>query len=578
MRREAPAQPGRSSSRFLSRWRLIALCSGAGALEAALLTQLGVQSGMGLAPQVNAPVPFGAFHDLRWLIVYHNSWPGFLAEAAAVLFARGLLTALTVREAWPDDIARPAPRVLLTRSIAFTFLVALLLMPWTILLFGLAVVSVSWLFFAAVPTVLLLAFLVHHGAITSGWWRRAPAPRALGWIALTFAVLTVSAGLTAVSPRALWVPIAALTGVFNAWAWFGMVHAVTGTARSHRFLPLAPAGLAVLLGVVVGGSAIGFATVSHPASSRADAAAAGPDPGNQGGPAQATGKPVLVASGFWSSWNGKTAPPFSGHYDEQRFSYRGLDAAGRPLPYQSADTQQPLLQLERLMSDQVDALYHQTGKPVSIVAESEGSLVAKTYLTASPHAPVSTLIMVSPLVQPARVYYPPSGVAGWGVVGGLGLQGLSDTVGAETTVDLAPSQPFLRSIVQDAPALRSVLSCPVAGVRQYAVLPLADAVASGNAKPLGIPTAVVPAFHGGLLGDPNADAMIQDVLGGGSPSDSSLLSVAERIIGPASSAWQVPELPLSINSAWSQPASPDSGGVPSCSSIRTELASQLAAG
>jgi hypothetical protein len=89
---------------------------------------------------------------------------------------------------------------------------------------------------------------------------------------------------------------------------------------------------------------------------------------------------------------------------------------------------------------------------------------------------------------------------------------------------------------------------------------------------------VVPAFHGGLLGDPNADAMIQDVLGGGSPSDSSLLSVAERIIGPASSAWQVPELPLSINSAWSQPASPDSGGVPSCSSIRTELASQLAAG
>jgi hypothetical protein len=432
-----------------------------------------------------------------------------------------------------------------------------------------------------VPTVLLLAFLVHHGAITSGWWRRAPAPRALGWIALTFLVLTVAAGLTAVSPRGLWVPIAALTGVFNAWAWFGMVHAVTGTARSHRFLPLAPAGLALLLGVVVGGSAIGFATVSHPASStRADPSTSGSDPSNDGGPSHATGKPVLVASGFWSSWNGRTAPPFSGHYAEQRFSYRGVDAAGRPLPYQSSDTQQPLSQLERLMSDQVDALYHQTGQPVSIVAESEGSLVAKTYLTASPHAPVSTLIMVSPLVQPARVYYPPSGVAGWGVVGGLGLQALSDTVGTETTVDLAPSQPFLRSIVQDAPALRSVLSCPVAGVRQYALLPLADAVASGNAKPLGIPTAVVPAFHGGLLGDPTADAMIQDVLGGGTPSDSSLLSVAEQVIGPASSAWQVPDLPLSINGAWPQPTGPNSvgNGAPSCSSIRTELAGQLAAG
>jgi alpha-beta hydrolase superfamily lysophospholipase len=250
------------------------------------------------------------------------------------------------------------------------------------------------------------------------------------------------------------------------------------------------------------------------------------------------------------------------------------------LAYQSSDTQQPLSQLERLMSDQVESLYHETGQPVRIVAESEGSLVAKTYLTASPHAPVDTLIMVSPLVQPARVYYPPAGVAGWGVVGGLGLQALSDTVGTETTVDLAPSQPFLRSIVQDAPALRSVLSCPVAGVRQYAVLPLADAVASGNAKPLGIPTAVVPAFHGGLLGDPTADAMIQDVLGGGTPSNSGLWSVAERVIGPASSAWQVPDLPLSINSAWSQPTSPNSvgGGAPSCSSIRTELAGQLAAG
>jgi hypothetical protein len=533
---------------------------------------------MGLAPQVNAPAPFGVFHDLRWLIVYHNSWPGFLAEAAAVLFARGLLTALTVREAWPDDIPRPSPRVLLTRSLAFTFLAALLLMPWTILLFGWAVVSVSWLFFAAVPTVLLLALLVHHGAITSGWWRRAPTPRALGWIGLTFVVLTVAAGITAVSPRALWVPIAALTGVFNAWAWFGMVHAVTGTARSRRFLPLAPAGLALLLGVVVGGSAIGFATVSHPAGTRADAATAGSDRGSQGGPGQATGKPLLVAGGFWSSWNGKTAPPFSGHYDEQRFSYRGLDPIGRPLSYRSADTQQPLLQLERLMSDQVDALYHQTGEPVSIVAESEGSLVAKTYLAASPHAPVSTLIMVSPLVQPARVYYPPSGAAGWGVVGGLGLQGLSDTVGTETTVDLTPSQPFLRSIVEDAPALRSVLSCPVAGVRQYAVLPLADAVASGSSQPLGIPTAVVPAFHGGLLGDPTADRVIQDVLGGGTPSHSSLWSLAEQVIGPASSAWQVPDLPLSLNNAWSAGGGSVSGGSVSCSAISTQLANQLAAG
>jgi hypothetical protein len=231
------------------------------------------------------------------------------------------------------------------------------------------------------------------------------------------------------------------------------------------------------------------------------------------------------------------------------------------------------------MADQVDALHSQTGKPVSIVAESEGSLVAKAYLTATPSAPVNSLIMVSPLVQPGRVYYPPSGSPGWGVVGGMGLQGLSDTVGAMTTVNLTPGQPLLRSIVEDAPALRSVLSCPLPGVRQFAVLPLADAVAAGGPDTLGIPTAVVPAFHGGLLGDPNADAVIQRVLGGGTPSGSDLWSVAEHVISPASSAWQVPALPLPLNKVWSQPAGSGSvpGGSPSCASISDQLAVQLAA-
>jgi hypothetical protein len=89
----------------------------------------------------------------------------------------------------------------------------------------------------------------------------------------------------------------------------------------------------------------------------------------------------------------------------------------------------------------------------------------------------------------------------------------------------------------------------------------------------------VPAFHGGLLGDPNADAVIERVLGGQTPSGSNLLSVAEQLIGPASSAWQVPALPLPLNKQWSQPAGSGSaaGSSPSCSSISNELAVQLAA-
>ena len=89
---------------------------------------------------------------------------------------------------------------------------------------------------------------------------------------------------------------------------------------------------------------------------------------------------------------------------------------------------------------------------------------------------------------------------------------------------------------------------------------------------------MVPAFHGGLLGDPTADAVIQRVLGGGQPSDSSLWSLAEQVIGPASSAWQVPELPLSLNKAWSGGGGSVPGRSVDCSAIRTQLASQLAAG
>jgi hypothetical protein len=72
--------------------------------------------------------------------------------------------------------------------------------------------------------------------------------------------------------------------------------------------------------------------------------------------------------------------------------------------------------------------------------------------------------------------------------------------------------------------------------------------------------------------------VIQDVLGGGTPSDSSLWSLAEQVIGPASSAWQVPDLPLSLNNAWSAGGGSVSGGSVSCSAISTQLASQLAAG
>ncbi|MGH9064402.1 MAG: hypothetical protein ACRD0L_10620, partial [Acidimicrobiales bacterium] len=296
--------------------------------------------------------------------------------------------------------------------------------------------------------------------------------------------------------------------------------------------------------------------------------------------ADAGGAPVLVAAGYGTHWNGMSSPGLPGPYLERRFSYRGLGPGDRPLPYTSADTTKPLVQLERLMATQVAALHRLSGQPVSIVADSEGSLVAKAYLAASPNAPVGTLVMVSPLVRPARVYYPPVGSKGWGLAGGAGLLGISDTVGSVSPIPLSPTSPFLRSVVQEAPVLRPLLSCPLPGVRQFALLPLADAVASPDPYPLGIPSVVLPAFHGGMLTNRAADRVIRAVLSGGELPETPGWSLADRVIRSAASAWQVPGLALPLDGSW--PASPPptarmGGPDRSCPGIRTQLAAQLTA-
>ena len=44
------------------------------ALEALVVVTIGPAGAVPLAPQISAPAPYGVFHDLRWLLVYHPSW------------------------------------------------------------------------------------------------------------------------------------------------------------------------------------------------------------------------------------------------------------------------------------------------------------------------------------------------------------------------------------------------------------------------------------------------------------------------------------------------------------------------
>jgi hypothetical protein len=547
-----------SPPRFLVRRRLIAMAVALPVIETALVWIFGLETALGIAPQASAPAPFDVFHDLRWLLVYHRSWVGLAVEAAAFVLFRTAVTAFMVRAAWPEGEELPPLRRTLTSSAAFVVTAAVLLSPWVALLFGMAVVSISWLFFVAVPGALAVIVLVHHGAIERGWWRHMPPMRTVGWVGLSFVVLSIFGALLSVSPPVFRLPLAALAGLFNAWAWFGIVHAVAGRP-TPRFIP-APAGLVAVIVIVVGGAAIGFETVTSRARlSHAAHAETARRP--------ETGKPVLIVSGFGTHWDGVETRRLPGAFDERRFSYRGVGPDGQPLRYGEDDTHRSLADLAREMRSQVDAFHHQTGKPVSIVAESEGSLVAKTYLAATPGAPVNELVMLSPLVSPARVYYPPDGHEGWGVAAGVELKGLTAGLKVISPIDLTPDTPLLRSIADNASSVRELLTCPLPGVDQLALFPLADAVASPHPTAIGIPASVVPAFHGGLLSSGAVHKTIALRLDGGKLPQYDVWSSVERVVRVASSAWQVPPLPLSLNPAWGRPP----GDSPSCASMEAAL-------
>src|SRR5207237_7870030 len=293
---------------FLIRRRLIAVAVGLPVIETALVWAFGLDTALGIAPQASAPAPFDVFHDLRWLLVYHRSWLGLVLEAAAFIAFRTAFTVFMVRAAWPEGEEPPPLGRMVVRSAAFVVTAAVLLSPWVALLFGMAVVSISWLVSVAVPGALAVMLLVHHGAIERGWWRHMPPARTVGWVMLSFVVLSIDGALLSVSPPLFRLPLAAVAGLFNAWAWFGIVHAVAGRP-APRFIPLAPAGLVAVVIVVVGGAAIGFETVtsraqlSHAASMMRSSAAE-------------TGKPVLIVSGFGTHWEGEETRRRAGAFHE----------------------------------------------------------------------------------------------------------------------------------------------------------------------------------------------------------------------------------------------------------------------
>jgi hypothetical protein len=519
---------------------LVLLCITGAVVEAVFVGWLGPRPALALAPQATAPAPWAVFHDLRWLLVYTHSWLTVGLESLAFVVVRGGLTAVTVWLAWPQDRDRPSFVTLARRAVTFTIAAAVLLTFSASLLVGLAVISVSYLFFASVPVALLLALLLHHGPVVD-WWRAGPTLRTVGWAALTFVMLSLGGAAIAVSPWPLSIVVAAAAGLFNAWAWLGITRALA-LRESRRFVPLAPIGIAALAAVVIIGVvvAVQLQTARHgiadaTASSTAD---------------NGTGQPVLVVTGYDSHWRGGDSLDFGPGLVQRRFSYAGMTPTGRPAVFTGRDTDKPLPELVHLMQQQVQAFAQETGRRIDIVSDSQGALVAKVFLLVHPDAPVRVHVLTSPLVEPGRAYFPVAGSNGYGIVAGYELRGVSAALRALTPLDFSPDGPFLRSVADNAPLLQSWLLCPLPNTTELTLFPLADAVGAPYDATRHVRAAVLPAFHGKLLQDGSSQRAIGEYLRTGKMHGYRGLRLTERIVRAAAAAWQAPSLRMNLNHVW----------------------------
>lgn len=526
--------------RLRERRLLLTLAVGLPAAEFAALRVLDLPSGLGLAAQVSGPGPFGVFHDLRWLFVFHDSVVTFVVGLSLLVLVRSLLTALFVRSAWPGR--PPGFRFLLAHAVLSTTVTALFLSPWVTLLFGAALIPLSWVYFGAVPPAVATILILHHTGIDGGWWRRLPPWRSAAWMGLSFVVLSLSALGTMGRPLPLALTVVVATGLFNAWAWQQSVGAIVQglPTRSRRLAPVTVMAAASVFLIAWLGSYVGFAARGET------------DPGAWvAGNARPGVRAVLLVGGFASGCCDEGLRLQGGSTDlyVEQFSYLGMTAEGDPLPHSGLLTDDDLPRLAGLMDEQVSRLAEESGGPIAVVAESEGTLVAAAYFEQTPRAPVDRLVLLSPIVEPGRVTFPDAGEEGWGVVAGYQLRVLSELIDDLAPFNVSADSALVDSVRREAADLHSAVVTDRPAVQELAVLPLADAVLSPGEDDYEMQVIVVPAFHGGLRGRADVQALIRSWLLDGKVEASEVWSAVNWVIAGAASAWQVPALESLAQSA-----------------------------
>ena len=541
---------------FLAHRGLIAFATGAAMAEAGLLIAF-APAARGLAPQVTALPPLAVFHDLRWLYSAQRSWLEFTLLLAGLILARSAVNSVLVRLAWPATGEAPAPLSALRCALGFTVFACLLISPVASLALGVAILPFSWPFLATLPVMLLIAVPISHGGMAGAWWRRLPSPAAAGWLLADFALLSVAAAVIGRLPTAATVPVAAVAGLVNARAWYGLTAVVARApaARGHGLLawlhriPSVPAATVAVIAVVILAIRLVF-LVGVPA---VHAPQGGPGSGTtvvgqvtaaqQAATAPSRSRwsrhsPVLVVPGFGSYCcaHGQSLARAMPDTLVQTFSYRGLGRTGNPLPYGPAASNLPLPVLGDRIAAQVWRLHAKTGRRVDIVAESEGTLGVYAMLALHPHVPLAAVALLSPIVAPGQVSYPVGD--GSAEVPGSELQGVVWFVGGLSPFGTSGAQTLIGS-VNRVGARFAAQAARHHRLRWMALVPLADAVTLPTCR-LPSNVLVVPALHGSLLGDQAALGMVRDFLTHHRVARTAGLRTTAEIVAAAASAWRIP--------------------------------------
>ena len=534
---------------------LILTAAGGAVAEGGLLT-LVAPNARSVAPQVTAIPSLAAYHDLRWLFADTQSWPWFAALVAGVLLARAALDVAMLRLAWPRGIPAPRVRSSFASCAALTLLAWVLLSPAATLSFGAAVLPFSWPFLAAFPLMLGIVTALSHGGVITAWWRRLPPPGTVFWLLGGFVAATAAAVAITRLPGGPALATVAVAGLVNARAWYGIaVPAARMQRRSHESvparllfgLPFAPIAALVVLALVVGVARLMFTgTIQLPVSPPASALEASlAGAGAQAGTAATVAASAVLVVGGWGSTCCDAANSLHAVLPQvpmRQFSYAGLNARGRPIPGGS-DDDLPLPALGDRIAVQVRALSAAARRPVAVVAESEGTLGVYAMLARDPRLPISAVVLLSPIVGPATGGDLPG--RGGTSVSEDALDELNQLVGTMSPYGPGGAQALLSSVGEygaryfDA-TLRTAESDGGKAIRWLAVVPLADAVTLPCALPSGV--IVVPALHGGLLGDPDVLPLVSAFLSGGAvavPDDG--LREAAAVISGAAAAWRMPD-------------------------------------